>query len=148
MQTSWSSPKVITTQVPVKWREHEFVHLFARGTGLNNHGPSILKVDDNVLLDHAFYKGLYLAILDRRDLSLVYSGFYNTSTYKTNEGEGKVTHGDLETYRDFYNAHEMALKIREYDYNYFVVVLSQVGWESNFSAELRDALVHCGALNV
>ena len=36
-------------------------------------------VDDNVLLDHAFYMGLYLAVLDRRDLSLVESGFYNTS---------------------------------------------------------------------
>jgi hypothetical protein len=33
-------------------------------------------------LDHAFYVGLYLAIIDRRDLSLfllVHGDFYNTS---------------------------------------------------------------------
>ena len=36
-------------------------------------------IDDNVLLDHAFYIGLYLAVLDRRNLALVESGFYNTS---------------------------------------------------------------------
>lgn len=94
--------------MPVNWREHEYVELFARGTGLNNHGASVLKIDENVLLDHAFYKGLYLAILDRRDLSLVHSGFYNTSTHKTNLGEERTTHGEFDTMRDFYNANEMA----------------------------------------
>jgi hypothetical protein len=46
---------------------------------LNNHNSSFIKIDDNVLLDHAFYVGLYLAIIDRRDLSLVHGDFYNTS---------------------------------------------------------------------
>jgi hypothetical protein len=53
--------------------------LHIRGTGLNNHNSSFIKIDENVLLDDAFYVGLYLAILDRRDLSLVHSNYYNTS---------------------------------------------------------------------
>ena len=42
-------------------------------------------VDDNVILDHAFYIGLYLAVLDRRDLSIVEHNFYNTSILQTYE---------------------------------------------------------------
>ena len=36
-------------------------------------------VDDNVILDDAFYIGLYLAVVDRRDLQVVEHNFYNTS---------------------------------------------------------------------
>lgn len=61
-------------------RRHEYSQFFLRGTGLNNFNASVFTIDDNVLLDHAFYIGLYLAVLDRRDLSLVESGFYNTTT--------------------------------------------------------------------
>lgn len=46
---------------------------------MNNHNASVFKIDDNVILDHAFYIGLYLAVLDRRDLSLVEHEFFNTS---------------------------------------------------------------------
>lgn len=38
-----------------------------------------------MLLDHAFYMGFYLAILDRRDLALAYSGFFNTSSIENSE---------------------------------------------------------------
>ena len=41
----------------------------------------------------------------------------------------------------------MATTIRKYDYNYFVVVVSQYQWEQQFSKELGEALMHCGALN-
>lgn len=80
VSTDWSEPKVLATLHSKHWREHEYVNLYLRGTGRNNHNSSIFKVDDTVLLDHAFYMGLYLAVLDRRDLSLAYSGFFNTST--------------------------------------------------------------------
>ena len=46
---------------------------------MNNHNASVFKIDDNVILDHAFYMGLYLAVVDRRDLSLVEHDFYNTT---------------------------------------------------------------------
>jgi len=77
--SDWSVPKVIATQVPEDWDRHEYSTLAVRGTGLNNHHASYIKIDDNVLLDHAFYIGLYLAIIDRRDLSLAFSEFYDTS---------------------------------------------------------------------
>ena len=70
---------MLATTVPQEWREHEFVQFFLRGTGLYNHHASYFKIDDNVMLDHAFYKGLYLAIIDRRDLTLVEHGIYDTS---------------------------------------------------------------------
>ena len=39
----------------------------------------------------------------------------------------------------------MAAKIREYDSNYFIVVVSNFGWEQYFSKELADTLENCGA---
>ena len=80
---------------------------------MNNHNASVFQVDDHVLLDHAFYKGLYLAVIDRRDLSIVETGFYNTSTspglVEFGEVKGKekqvsnpwIYHGDFETIDDF-----------------------------------------------
>ena len=42
----------------------------------------------------------------------------------------------------------MAQRIRAYNYNYFIVVVSQHSWELQFSKELGEALLHCGALNI
>jgi hypothetical protein len=78
--TDWSAPKVLATLHSKNWKQHEWANFYLRGTGRNNHNSSIFKVDDNVLLDHAFYMGLYLAVVDRRDLSLVFTDFYNTSS--------------------------------------------------------------------
>ena len=80
LKTDWSYPKVLTTRVPVDKRLNEYSTLSLRGTGLNNHHASYFKIDDNVMLDHAFFIGLYLAVVDRRDLMLVEHNFYNTST--------------------------------------------------------------------
>ena len=44
-------------------------------------------VDENYLLDHANFIGLYLAVLDRRDLKLVERNIYNTSTIPIVEGK-------------------------------------------------------------
>lgn len=67
-------------------------------------------VDDNVLLDHAFYMGLYLAVLDRRDLSLVESGFYNTSIVPDFHLDDYQPdkHGEFEVIDDFKVARAMA----------------------------------------
>lgn len=99
-------------------------------------------VDDTVLLDHAFYMGFYLAVLDRRDLSLAYSGFFNTSTITKGHAEGdrgvdlgypfKRSDGYL-WIDDFGIANSMARKIKQYDFNYFIVVISQYSWEQQFS---------------
>lgn len=39
--------------------------------------PSIVKVDNYTLLNHGSFRGLYLIVLDRRDLQKVYSGWYD-----------------------------------------------------------------------
>lgn len=44
------------------------------------------------------------------------------------------------------NANEMAKKIREYDSNYFVIVVSNYGWESYFSEDLGNTLEDYGAI--
>jgi hypothetical protein len=116
------------------WRQHEYVNLFLRGTGRNNHNSSIFKIDDTVLLDHAFYMGFYLAILDRRDLALAYSGFFNTSSIENgyiviDKLTGKTKplpklHDGFEYIDDFGISNKMAKIIKQYDSNYFVVVIS------------------------
>ena len=94
-----------------------------------------------MLLDHAFYMGFYLAILDRRDLSLAYSGFFNTSSIESGDLIGfggkdrglPKLHDDFEYIDDFGIANKMAKKIKQYDQNFFVVVVSQYSWEKQFS---------------
>ena len=79
--------------------------------------------------------GLYLAVIDRRDLSLVEHAFYNTSTFKVNDTAGshdnpfEFTNDGFTTIDDFGIANDMAKRIRAYDYNYFIVVASQYQWE-------------------
>ena len=51
---------------------------------------------ENVILDHAFYMGLYLAIIDRRDLTLVEHGFFDTSAEPLEFDRGAfTTRGDF-----------------------------------------------------
>jgi hypothetical protein len=76
-KTNWTPRKILATQVRRQWT-HENAVLHVRGTGLNNHNSSFIKVDDNILLDHAYQQGLHLMILDRRDLSVVHSKNYQT----------------------------------------------------------------------
>ena len=68
-------------------------------------------IDDNVLLDHAFYIGLYLAVLDRRNLALVESGFYNTSKLpELSETKSSywISHGTFSVIDDFEVSRAMA----------------------------------------
>ena len=124
-KTSWTEVKPLATMMRNNTQQHEWSILHIRGTGLNNHNSSFVKVDDNVLFDHAFYIGLNLIILDRRDLSLVVNKNY--STWKS---EPKP---DSDFIDDFYYAHEMAKEIKKYNYAYFVIVTSQFMWEPFFS---------------
>lgn len=48
----------------------------------------------------------------------------------------------------YYNANEMAKKIREYDRTNFIVVISNYAWESYFSDDLGRTLENCGAFLV
>lgn len=152
--TEWSERKVLTTLHSKNWKQHEWVTLFLRGTGLNNHNSSIFQIDSTVLLDHAFFMGFYLAVLDRRDLSLAFSGFFNTSVvpegtkYDLNTQSYVHFNGQFQTWDDFGNANQMAQRIKMYDQNFFIVVISQYSWEQQFSKELGEVLASCGALNV
>ena len=121
---------------------------------MNNHNSTVFKVDNHTILDHAYFIGLYLAVLDRRTLKLEWSEFYNTTTvpYLHEFGYNSTgpwnLKGNYSVIDDFVISRTMAEKIREYDYNYFIVVLSNYAWEPFFSKELGEALHHCGALNI
>lgn len=91
--TQWSDYKVLSTAVPTTFQQHEYVYLDVRGTGLNNHHASYVYVDGNVLLKNAFFKGLWLIVLNRKDLSLVHSQNYDTmksGEFETVSGEDTV----------------------------------------------------------
>ena len=77
--TNWTKHKAIATLVRKEWQQHENVYLKSRGTGLHNYNSSYIYVDDNTILYHSAFIGLFLCILDRRDLSIAHADFYNTS---------------------------------------------------------------------
>lgn len=76
--SKWSDYKVLATTVSKEFQYNEYAYLELRGTGLNNHNYSYIKVDDNWLLKHAYYQGLFLFVLDRRNLQVVFQKDYNT----------------------------------------------------------------------
>ena len=139
---------------------------------MNNHNSSIIKVDDSVILNHAYYRGLYLVVLSRYDLKTVYRGSFNTikapehdtlfgseipflySKYKYDSfGHFEKDADDFYDIDKIYNrtslyrnANEMAKKIREFNSSHFIIVTSQYGWESYFSEDLGRTLENCGAI--
>lgn len=85
-----------------------------------------------------------MVILDRKDLSIKHANFYNTSAEPP-----KIKRQDGTTViDDFAVSNEMARKIKEYGYNYFVVIVSNYSWEQFFSKELAEVLQNCGAMNI
>eukprot|EP00347_Sterkiella_histriomuscorum_P012274 403369219 len=168
--SAWSDFRILITKLTPLDEQHEYAHFYTRGTGAKNHNSSIIMVDDQVILDHAIMRGLYLAVFSRYTLKKVYSGIYDmmtevepteinpladkifknytfdsaTQTYTTNE----ITSQTYKRVDKYSVAHQMARKIKQYDNKYFIVIVSQNAWELNFSKELGDALVQCGALNI
>lgn len=57
--------------------KYEYVEIYARGTGARNHNTSVVKIDNNILLDHGLYRGLHLIVLSRKNLKKVYSHTYD-----------------------------------------------------------------------
>lgn len=69
---------MLATTVSKEFQQNEYAYVEIRGTGLNNHNYSYVKVDDNFLLKHAYYQGFWLFVLDRRNLQVVFQQNYNT----------------------------------------------------------------------
>ena len=93
--------------------------------------------------------GLYLCVLDRKTLAKVYSGEFNTFikpdpttkaiqfTERTvNSGDFTVTENVVTkefTFPDTFEASvRLANKIKEYNEEYFIIIVSNVGWEMFF----------------
>lgn len=233
--SEWSDFKILATIMEPWNLKNEYVELYARGSGARNHNTSVLKVDDNVLLDSGVLRGLYLIVLHRANLSKVHSEVFDTMKAETSfplnvittdqvstcwnvttnltsgittfangtlytippessveSSGGAIT--DLVKLTVYYNitqvcnitvfkyntrnhteftvnddftvtedikkfvtyqnpnefeaAHRLATTIKMYDSNYFIIIVSQNAWENNFSKELGNVLMNCGAFVV
>ncbi len=75
--SSWSDFKIVATLMEPELLKYEYVEIYARGTGARNHNTSVVKVDNNTLLDHGLYRGLHLIVLSRKNLKKVFSATYD-----------------------------------------------------------------------
>lgn len=66
--SAWSEFKILTTLIEPEYQKKEYTEIYAVGTGARNHNASVVRVDNYTLLDHGAFRGLYLIVLDRRDL--------------------------------------------------------------------------------
>ena len=57
--------------------KYEYSEIYARGTGARNHNTSVVKIDNNILLDHGLYRGLHLIVLSRKNLKKVFNATYD-----------------------------------------------------------------------
>lgn len=103
------------------------VELTLRGTGSNNHLPAEVKRNSFTILRKDDFRGLYLHVFSRYDLTSVFSGFYDTA--------GSTS-----------DSNQMATKISSYDSTYLILVVSCNMWEANVTEALIQALENCGAI--
>lgn len=96
--SDWSEFKILTTQIDPLAEKYEHVYLYARGTGLNNHNSSKVMIGDTKIIDHAYYQGLFLIVIDRITLKVKFKQSYNTI-----EGEGEASMQGFRSTREFYN---------------------------------------------
>ena len=91
--------------------------------------------------DNEFNVKNYTYDIDRFTGAILYPYIImENSTNKTYENEKIYNRTD-----DYTTANKMAMKIREYDSNYFIIIVSNYGWESRFSKELGLTLENCGS---
>jgi len=76
--SSWSEWAIFSTKLELTMQPHENAILIVRGTGSRNHATSQLYIDDNLILDRGDFRGLYLSVHHRHNLSQVFNATYDT----------------------------------------------------------------------
>jgi len=75
--SDYSDPILMTTAMAESLLDYEKIQLQVRGTGLNNHWNSVIRLANKKLgetktfLESSKFRGLYLAVFNRRNLDLV-----------------------------------------------------------------------------
>jgi hypothetical protein len=103
--------------------------LTVRGTGSNNHLPAEVRRNNVTILKRDNFRGLYLHVFTRYDLTSVFSDIYDTAVSEA-------------------AANSLAAKISSFDSTYLIVVVSCRHWESSVTSTLVTALENCGAILV
>jgi len=129
--SEWSESKIVLTK-PTRKSLNTLgstnAHLMVRGTGQNNHNASIIKINDIEILNRGDFIGLYLLVLKRSNLEKVYGGHYDTQNEQV--------------------SNELSNKIRSYNENYFIILVSCVAWEKHITETLVKTLTNCGAIRI
>lgn len=77
IESAYSDPILISTAMKNSLLDYEKIQLQVRGTGLNNHWNALIRLvnkkraETEEILESSKFRGLYLAVFDRRDLDLV-----------------------------------------------------------------------------
>ena len=95
-----------------------------QGTGQYNPLPSYIKLNNTVIYQGSFV-GLMLTAINRCDLSIAYSNTFDT-------------------YNNTFASDLMAAKIRSFNSNYFVIIISSYAWEPYFNKNLSQAILEIG----
>mmetsp|Transcript_3050 Transcript_3050/g.3633 ORF Transcript_3050/g.3633 Transcript_3050/m.3633 type:complete len:359 (-) Transcript_3050:175-1251(-) len=119
--TSWSEYKIYLTAIESTKEIYIRPKLFARGTSAVNHDESIIMVDDNVLLQKADFKGLYMIVLNRLTLEKI-----------------EIVQGSA----------AISLKLIELDSDFIIIIVSSNQWENTFSISLGDQLQRYGGFYI
>ena len=119
--TEFSEPKIFMTALEQTKEVYKRVSLFARGTSATNHGESVIKVDDNIILQKSNFRGLYMVVLNRLTLK------------KTDAVTGTSA---------------IAQKLISLDEDSIIIIVSSNVWEDQFSIELGDQLQKFGGFYI
>jgi hypothetical protein len=124
--SDWSLP--VQAHTVIAGDKDRFV-LEIVGTGRNNPATSLVRIGSQILYKRSDSKGFILIVLDRRDMSVAYSGVYNV-------------------YEDSEASQTMSEKIRSYGPLYWIIVASSYAWEWHTTPTLTDTLLDYGAYYV
>jgi len=141
-----------------------FINLYLKGTGRNNHDNSIIKLNDIEILKNGLFQGLALVILNRVDMSVSEINYYDTINhpleekinvsyinYTYDESTDKVLseENQIEVInKNNFPAYKLNEKLKSLTEKNLIAIVSCYGWEKYITNDLIDTFTKFGALNI
>lgn len=146
-------------------RNNKKVNVYMRGTGRNNHGNAIIKLNNNIILEHGKFQGLAVIALNRRNLKVDTIQLFDTYTKNSNVKTETVTYtkysydddGNIITSTEtttveksllLENDNKLQKFIKSIKDNQFILLVSCYGWEQYFTYKTAELLARYGALKI
>ena len=146
-------------------RNNMKVNLYMKGTGRNNHANALIKINNQIILEHGKFQGLAAVVLNRRNLRVESIKIFDTYNKNENIITKNVTftkysydeNGNIITTSEtIEKAHSLLLDndqqlqrlLKSLTEIHLLLIVSCYGWEKYFTYKTAEILSTFGALKL